>query len=257
LILIRLAAAPLWVRVKAIAADFAADPLTYSLLTFRDELVPTIFALIVISLYAILFILLRRTKWSLLEARVERALAIQAGIGGRWSHARIDDVGGAPWADLCAEICRPENGILLILGANGIDTFGRPGSPLYEAMYQFRGSTRVILMDPQSQETIGRAAALNVPIGEYRKAIGTSTKRLRDLRQQQHPVDWRFYEGQPNWKMIITARTAWLQYYSPGKHVDQTPVWRFDATEHGNGLYYLFAMEFERIWRRCDRVGPP
>jgi hypothetical protein len=66
-------------------------------------------------------------------------------------------------------------------------------------------------------------------------------------------VDGRYYTGEPNWKMIITSRTAWIQYYSPGgPHVDQTPVYRFDANNDGQGLYYLFKMEFERIWRRCE-----
>ena len=82
-------------------------------------------------------------------------------------------------------------------------------------------------------------------------------RRLRDLRYQHHAIDGRFYNGQPNWKMIITSRTAWLQYYAPGKHVDETPVWRLDSTEHGNGLYHIFAMEFERIWRRCEGHDMP
>jgi hypothetical protein len=34
--------------------------------------------------------------------------------------------------------------------------------------------------------------------------------------------------------------------------LDETPVWRFDSTEHGKGLYHLFAMEFDRIWHRCE-----
>ena len=32
--------------------------------------------------------------------------------------------------------------------------------------------------------------------------------------------------------------------------MEETPVWRFDLTEHGKGLYYLFATEFDRIWHR-------
>jgi hypothetical protein len=254
-----LASAPLWVRLRAVAFDFYGDPIGYSLALLKSEPGSTILALILIASYAIFFILLRRANFKLREASVERALAVQAGIGGRWSHAKTNDSGGAPWKDLCAEISRYENNILLILGANGLETFGRPGSPLYDSMQNFRGSTRVVLIDPSSDPTAGRAAALNVPIAEYRKAIAASVKRLRELNRQQYPVEWRHYDGQPNWKMIITNRTAWIQYYIPGQHVDQTPVWRFDSTEHGDGLYHLFTMEFERIWRRCGHVeiGPP
>ena len=142
------AAAPLWDRVRTLATDFYADPIGYSLALLRNDLGTTILALIMLAGYAILFVLLRRGKRKLREASVERALAIEAGIGGRWPHAKINNEGGAPWKDLCAEISRHDNGILLILGANGVDTFGRPGAPLYEAMQNFRGSVRVILTDP-------------------------------------------------------------------------------------------------------------
>jgi hypothetical protein len=141
---------------------------------------------------------------------VERALAVKAGLGGRWPHAKPDDPGGAPWKDLCAEISRHDNRTLLILGANGVETFGRQGSPLYEVMQTFLGQTRVILIDPNSTQAAGRAAALSQNTGEYKRAIGVSTKRLRDLRHQQHSIEVRSYDGLPNWKMIITSRTAWI-----------------------------------------------
>jgi hypothetical protein len=246
-----LASAPIWVRLKAIAIDFSNDPLTYSLALLQANPGLSILGLVLVALYAILFILWRRTKWSLREAGVERALAIQAGIGGRWPHARTNDIGGAPWADLCAEIGRYDNGLLFILGANGVETFGRPGSPLFEVMQNFLGQTRVILIDSNSTHAAGRAATVSQSVAEYKKAVATSVKRLRDLRHQQHSIEGRFYDGLPNWKMIITSRTAWIQYYVPGQHVAETPVWRFDSTEHGSGLYHLFAMEFERVWRRC------
>jgi hypothetical protein len=177
---------------------------------------------------------------------------VQAGLGGRWPHAKPDDPGGAPWKDLCAEILRHDNRMLLILGANGVETFGRPGSPLFDVMQKFLGQTRVILIDANSNHAAGRAATVNQTVSEYKRAISASAKRLRDLRHQQHSIDGRYYDGLPNWKMIITSRTAWIQYYVPGQHVAETPVWRFDSTEEGSGLYNLFAMEFERIWRRCE-----
>jgi hypothetical protein len=208
--------------------------------------------LVLTASYAIFFILLRRSNWILREATIERVLAVQAGIGGRWPHAKPDDPGGAPWNDLCAEIKRHDNRTLLILGANGVETFGRQGSPLYDVMQHFLGQTRVILIDPESEQAAGRAAAVHQSINEYKKAIAVSAKRLRELRHQHHAIEARYYDGLPNWKMIITSRTAWIQYHIPGQHVAETPTWRFDSTEEGSGLYTLFALEFERVWRRCE-----
>jgi hypothetical protein len=247
------ASEPLWIRVRAVAFDFYHAPLTYSLSLLKANPGSTLLGLVLVASYAVLIILWRRTKWSLREATAERALAIKAGIGGRWPHARTNDTDGAPWPDLCAEISRYDNDALFILCANGLETFGRPSSPLFNAMQDFLGQTRVILIDLNSSYAAGRAAAVSQTAAEYKKAIATSVKRLRDLRHQQHSVEGRFYDGLPNWKMIITNRTAWIQYYTPGKHVQETPVWRFDTTEQGSGLYHLFRLEFERIWRRCEK----
>jgi hypothetical protein len=157
------------------------------------------------------------------DATVARALVAEAGLGGRWPHARREQ-GGAPWNDVQSEILRPENNILYILGANGVDTFGRNASPLYECLRQFRHETRIILISPASPELPGRAHSLGVSPDDYKADIASSVRRLRDLRQQQHPIEGRYYEGQPNWKLIITSRTAWMQYYMPnGMHVDATP----------------------------------
>lgn len=179
------------------------------------------------------------------------ALVTQAGIEGRFPHAKQNEE-GAPWKSLCEEILSPENKFVYILGANGIDTFGRPGAPLHDALQNFRGNIRVILCQPGSKQMKGRAAAVGINSNDYEKAIKESVKRLRTLRNQAYSVEGRYYEGQPNWKLIITNSTVWVQYYLPGgPHVDQTPVWLVSVTPNADGFYHLFHLEFNRIWERC------
>ena len=246
------AGVPFVERLKQLWAAATRNPLDFSLQLLIDYPGQTLLAGIMIGGYLVLFAIIWRTRRTLHVAQIERTLAVRAGIGGWWPNAKPGNDGSAPWGDLCAEIARPENRTLLILGANGIDTFGRSGAPLHDALQAFRGTVRVILAHPDSEQTKGRAAAVGIKTVEYKSAITTSVALLRDLRRQHHAVDGRFYDGQPNWKMIITSRTAWIQYYAPGQHVDESPVWRFDGNDDGNGLYYLFAAEFERIWRRCE-----
>jgi hypothetical protein len=31
-----------------------------------------------------------------------------------------------------------------------------------------------------------------------------------------HSIEARYYEGQPNWKLIVTNSTPWVQYFLPG-----------------------------------------
>lgn len=190
-------------------------------------------------------------------ADISRSLISQSGIKARYPHAKTTD-DGAPWGALREEILQPENKFVHILGANGIDTFGKQGSPLFETLQDFRGTTRVILCAPSSAQMNGRARAVGVPTTEYTKAIKISKRRLSELRKAQLSVEGRFYTGQPNWKLILTSTSAWIQYYIPGgPHVDQTAVWILSVTTNTDGLYHLFHMEFERIWERCkDSVMP-
>jgi hypothetical protein len=245
--------------LKRLAELVASDPYAWTVGLIRRDPVHVVVGLIFGTFVAITFVLLRRASRRihgqaqlLKDSATYRALVSEAGLGGRWPHARADGT-GAPWKDLCAEILRPDNHHLYILGANGIDTFGGPHSPLYGTLQQFSRTIRVILVKPDSQEVIGRSEALNQDPAIYRAAIEVSVRRLRDLRRQQHAIEGRFYDGQPNWKLIVTSRTVWMQYYTPGgAHVDQTPCWRFDLTATDGGLYHYFFMEFDRIWRRCE-----
>jgi hypothetical protein len=161
---------------------------------------------------------------------------------------------GAPRDAIRAEILYPHNSFVHILGANGVDTFGRQGSPLYETLHQFQHTTRIILVSSRSKQIDGRAASIGVDAQDYRNAVEASIRRLRDLKNQQHSIEGRLYDGQPNWKLIITNRTVWMQYYMPGgKHVDATPAWRFDLVDEPGCLYHYFHMEFDRVWRRCEK----
>jgi hypothetical protein len=216
----------------------------------------TIIVLVVVTI--VLGVLLRRAnrilnqQSEILEsADANHTLVAQAGIKGRYPHAKQAE-DGAPWKSLCDDILNHENKFVYILGANGIDTFGKPGSPLYDSLQSFRGTIRVILCKPDSKPMRGRAAAVGINAGDYSRAIRESVRRLKVLRKQAHSIEARYYEGQPNWKLIITNSIVWVQYYLPGgPHVDQTPVWLISVTENDDGFYHLFHMEFDRIWERC------
>ena len=131
------------------------------------------------------------------------------------------------WKSLSEEILSPENKFVYILGANGIDTFGKPGSPLYDTLQNFRGTVRAILCKPGTKKLSSRAAAVGIHSNDYEKAIRESVKRLRSLRKQAHSIEARYYDGQPNWKLIVTNSTLRVQYYLllGGPHVDQTRLY--------------------------------
>jgi hypothetical protein len=250
---------PTWGDIFAAIEDatirFFRSPIQFSIQAYSNNPIYAFIFLILIAGNVIFFILLVRSNRRLHASSIERSLAIQAGLGGRWPHALLNDPQGAPWDELCAAISRGDNHHLYILGANGIDTFGDRLAPLYDVMETSHAEMKIVLIHPDSPQLAGRATAVGIEPRDYKRAIRTSEQRLRDLKRQHHAIEGRFYDGQPNWKMIITTTTVWVQYYAPGRqHVNQTPVWRFDATPAGDGLYHLFRMEFDRIWRRCEGV---
>jgi hypothetical protein len=248
----------LWVSTKAFPG-FLRDWLIskpYDALEDHPGLAVAILFLVVVAIVLMVLLvranrILNKQSEILTNANANHALVSQAGIKGRYPHARQAE-DGAPWISLSEDILNPENKFVYILGANGIDTFGRPGSPLYESLQNFRGTIRVILCKPGGKQMKGRASAVGVNATDYEKAIKESVKRLRVLKKQAHSIEARYYEGQPNWKLIITNSTSWVQYYLPGgPHVDQTPVWLVSVTDNGDGFYHLFHMEFDRVWERC------
>lgn len=249
--------APTWGAVFSAILDasirFIRSPINFSIQAYSNNPIYAFLFVLLIAGNFTLLVLFIRSNRLLRSSSIERALAIQAGLGGRWPHALINDPEGAPWNELCDAIRRGDNHHLYILGANGIDTFGDRHSPLYDVMQTSHAEIRVILIDPDSAQLVGRARAVGQDQRDYRRAIETSEQRLRDLKEQQHAIEGRFYDGLPNWKLILTTTMVWVQYYAPGGlHVNQTAVWRFDATPDGDGLYHLFRMEFDRIWRRCE-----
>ena len=162
-------------RVLSLLQDFMAHPYDNTIGVMTAHPFDAIIALGFSTVFVVALVLIRRARLkveavstAMKEATTAAALASTIGIGGRWAHSAKDG-SGAPWGELCKEILRPENNVLDILGANGLETFGEPGSPLYDALEKFSGTTRVILLHPQSPETSGRASAVKVPLRSYRK----------------------------------------------------------------------------------------
>src|SRR5262249_1732191 len=188
-----------WSQFQFFAKAFWQHPFDYTIGLYFKDPIHSIVGLILITILVILAVFWRRTRRriemlaaDLKEASVAQALVNQLGIGGRWPNTEGND---SPWTDICKEIQRADNMVLCILGANGIETFGERGSPLYEIIQTFTGTVRVILLHPASREMSGRAQSVGTDIRVYKKAIMTSQARLRDLRRQHRAVDGRFYTG--------------------------------------------------------------
>ena len=179
-----------------------------------------------------------------------RKLVQLVGLSGYWPDAR-PPLGNQAWEKLREHISGAENPILNILGATGIDTFGKEGSPLWDCIGKYGGDIRIILMSPDSEFLTERANDVGMSEGAYREEINSALAQIEKWQRSGRRVSHRTYDSPPNWKLILTNKLAWVQYYRHRMHVQETPVYQFYATFGETGLYHVFNDEFARIWRLC------
>ncbi|MFN4166363.1 MAG: hypothetical protein ACK4GK_17450 [Ferrovibrio sp.] len=184
------------------------------------------------------------------EGAQRKGLLSRVGLYGFRESTTIEDA-KADVGHFIANINRPDNRILNILGATGWETFGAKNSPLHEAVKNFSGTIRIILIDPTSRFLCDRAGSVGMKEDSYRKQVEKSIKWLTALKAQGKHVELALYDSIPNWKMIFTARAVWLQHYKANIHVAETPVYLFYSTDDQKGLYHAFYADFERIWDRA------
>ena len=192
----------------------------------------------------------QRLVRALLSSIDRRHLVQLVGLSGYWPDAK-PDASHAAWVALHNHVSEANNPILYILGSTGLDTFGREASPLWESIREFSGEVRIILLSPDSEYLPERAADVGMTEGEYREEIRAALEQIQRWRDSGHRISHRTYDSLPNWKIILTSRLVWVQYYRHRKHVQETPVYQFYATNGETGLYHLFNEEFARIWRLC------
>jgi len=180
-----------------------------------------------------------------------KSLLTEVGLFEFWPDANVDSR-EAQWSEMSVRIINPPQTVLKIIGATGWDSFGAKSSPLHDALHSFEGRVFVILMNPESEYLGERAASVSMATATYRNQIRKSLKCLKELKKRGHYIDVRLYNSPPNWKMIFTPLTLWLQHYRNDKHVAESPVYMFYATSDMQGLYHAYAKDFDRIWRLSD-----
>lgn len=155
------------------------------------------------------------------------------------------------WALLCSDVKRAssEKTTLWILGATGRETFAGTSSPLHDVVKKYEGEIRVLLIRPGSEAFKKRCGGLGMAESKYLDQILDSIDFCKDLASQQlNSVQLRLYEGIPIWKMIMTNRVLWVQFYKPSTHFDNTPMYCFEFRDDGSTLFDGFRTVFTKRW---------
>ena len=73
-------------------------------------------------------------------------------------------------------------------------------------------------------------------------------RKYRLVAKKGESVELRLYESLPIWKMFLTNRLLWVQYYKPGEHVDKTPIYCFEYGGVESTLFDGFRTVFKKRW---------
>lgn len=153
------------------------------------------------------------------------------------------------WSKCCDEILADaQNTKLKILGANGRDTFGNADAPLHELVGHFKGEIEVLLMHPSCDAFKSRTASLGEDAEQYLNHLRETLDFCAYLSNKTRNITVKLYSQTPIWKMLITNKYMWLQYYAPLKHVDNMPVYTFYSDEKGTSLFIPLVDVFRKRW---------
>ena len=213
--------------------------------------------------FSALFFLLFHLTQSRRLSRIQTDRAVRAiGLSAYFDPA-IDGP-NAHW-ESCIKILRylqPTE--LNILGVTGWETFASNRAPLHSLVDSFRGHIRILLLAPDSLGFSERVKELALgKDGKYNEAKYMTLKKLfkreydktlkycRSLESrpgfQLRSIEVKTYVDRPIWKLLFANDHVWVQQYSVGLHVRETPAFVFRRDEQKTTSFHN---AFSNVWNR-------
>lgn len=141
-----------------------------------------------------------------------------------------------------------EHSPIWILGATGKETFSAATSPLFDCLQEYKGDIKVLLIRPNSFAFNNRCQGLGLADQRYLDEILDSIDYCKQLHAKGKSIELTLYDSLPIWKMVMTTRVLWVQYYHDRKHVDDTPMYSFEYGGHDATLFEGFRTVFRKRW---------
>lgn len=155
------------------------------------------------------------------------------------------------WTALAADlaVASKEHSPLWIMGATGKETFSAASSPLFDVIRNYEGEVKILLIKPKSFAFHHRCKGLKVADDDYLEQILDSIEFCKEtVARKNRSIELKLYESLPIWKMILTSRALWVQYYTPTDHVENTPLYCFEYRSEAPTLFEGFRAIFQERW---------
>lgn len=158
------------------------------------------------------------------------------------------------WSNLVKylETSSPQN--LNILALNGWDTFGCETAPLHNFLKNYQGELRILLIDPDCEESELRRSGLNLPNEKFKQDYQKTKRFCEDLKANNVDIELKLYQQKPIWKMITTESYMWLQHYDKFTHVDENPVYELYKDKNKTSLFFPLFEVFRKRWNHDNNI---
>lgn len=233
-------------------------------LNTKTDLVRRI-AIAILWLFAVLAVLMwiRQLCWGKTQVALRDKRNLIKSFGAYYFSERIclpgvDDetAHGKDWEFFLETVKKEKSNNLKILGASGVETFCDPESPLHDLIETFKGEVQVLMLNPFSSAKDERADSLKgsgCTRANYRDDIKKSLNYLSKLSTRKNGlVKYKVYDHLPSWKMVMTDKYLWLQYYFPGDHVANSVVHIYYKNNDETSMYMPYFNEFNRLWNSAS-----
>lgn len=144
------------------------------------------------------------------------------------------------------ESSQPQN--LNILALNGWETFGIDSAPLHNFLMNYKGELRILLIDPECEESDLRRSGLNIPEKKFKADFKNTREFCDSLKDNNVNIELKLYDQKPIWKMITTESYMWLQHYDKFTHVNTNPVYEIYKDKNKTSLFFPLIDVFIKRW---------
>ncbi|MFF0144658.1 helix-turn-helix protein [Amycolatopsis sulphurea] len=140
-----------------------------------------------------------------------------------------------------------------VLAVRGLGILGMNDSLLRAHVRQGSAAVRVLLLDPDGEAAVRRAAEIGEQPGSFSAGIRLSIELLRDLAAEGAEVEAHTYDVLPTWRVIGLDSTLFISAFGDRHEGHTSPMYKITGSPHG-ALHRGFRRFMDELRRTSRRV---
>lgn len=176
------------------------------------------------------------------------------------------------WENCIKQIQSRSPDELRFLLFTGSKTFAKDDAPLNQALQNFKGTIKILLVNPSSEafesrvhdlcSTNGALDATKSRVlretlkGEIRESIAFCKALAKRTNNSRRSVELRQYQQKAVWKLVIFNDYLWAQHYQAGVRAAESECFIF-SNQQRSSLFHPLTTTFDKLWtddstKKCE-----